>query len=164
MTEAINETPMNEEIEVRSDIEAGWQLKRRKEIIADRDELISFYSERIKAAKEDADFKLGFIDRALEQYFKTVKHKKTATQEYYLHPLGKLMLKKQNPDFKRDEPTVIEWLKKNNLPQYVKVEESLDWASLKKDTTVCGEAVVDNDGQPIPGIKVIEREPKFCIE
>lgn len=165
MTEAIQNTePMQEEIEVRSDIEAGWQLKQRKEIIADRDELIAFYEERINAVKKDAEFKLANIDRALQAFFMSVPHKKTKTQEYYQHPFGKLMMKKQNPEFKRDDATVIEWLKKNKKEQFVKVKEELDWAGLKADTTVCGEAIVTDDGEPIPGIKVIERDAKFCVE
>ena len=167
MSEAINNTPEiipEEEIDVRSDIEAGWQLDRRRKIIEDRDELIAFYEERIKAAKDDADFKLGFIDRSLEAFFRTVKHKVTGTQESYTLPGGKLVLKKQNPEFKRDDPTVIEWLKKNNAPQYIKVEEKLDWATLKGDTTVIGNAIVNSDGETIPGVEVIEREPKFSVE
>lgn len=153
-----------EEIEVRSDIEAGWQLKRRKEIIADRDELIAFYEGRIKAVKEDAAFKLSLIDRALFAFFKTVKHKKTATQESYTHPLGKLVLKKQAPDFDRDDKTVIEWLEQHDGGEYVKTEKKLDWAALKKATAVMGETVVTEDGEIIPGITVIEREDKFSVE
>ena len=37
---------LHEELEVRTDLEAGWQLERRKKVMADRDELISFYKER----------------------------------------------------------------------------------------------------------------------
>lgn len=153
-----------EEIEVRSDIEAGWQLKRRKEIIADRDELIAFYEGRIKAVKEDAAFKLSLIDRALFAFFKTVKHKKTATQESYTHPLGKLVLKKQAPEFDRDDKTVIEWLEQHDGGEYVKTEKKLDWSALKKATAVMGETVVTEDGEIIPGITVIEREDKFTVE
>ena len=165
MSEAIeNKVPEAEEIEIRSDIEAGWQLKRRKEIIADRDELLAFYEARIKAVKEDAEFKLANIDRALYAFFLTVPHKRTKTQESYTHPLGKLLMKKQNPEFKRDETTVIEWLKKNKKAQYVKTEESLDWSALKGDTTVVGGSIVTEDGEPVPGVTVIERPDKFCVE
>ena len=164
MSEAIKEMIPEEEIEIRSDIEAGWQLDRRKKIIEDRDELVAFYKERIKAVEDDAKFKLGFIDRSLEAFFKTVKHHKTATQESYTLPGGKLVLKRQNPEFKRDDATVIEWLKKNNAPQYIKVKEELDWATLKDDTTVVGTAIVNSDGETIPGVEVVEREPKFAVE
>lgn len=158
-------TQEQEDIEVRTDIEAGWQLKRRKEILADRDELVAYYEEQIRKVKEDADFKVANIDRSLYAFFMTCKHKKTKTQEYYQHPFGKLMLKKQNPEYKRDDKTVIEWLKQTPETQrYIKVEEKLDWAALKADTTVLGNSIINTDGETIPGVEVIEREDKFCIE
>ena len=162
--ETVTEEVIEEELEVRTDLEAGWQLERRNKIIADRDELIAFYKERIKAVEEDADFKLGFIDRALFAYFKTVKHKKTATQESYTLPGGKLVLKKQNPEYNRDDDTVIAWLKKSGATEYVKTVESLDWANLKKDATVLGDKLINADGEEIPGITVVAKPDKFTVE
>ena len=164
MSELMQEVRQEEELEVRTDIEAGWQLKRRKEIIDDRDELIAFYEAQIKAVKEDADFKLGFIERALYAFFMTKEHKKTKTEESVTLPLGKLMLKAQDPEYKRDDKTVIEFLKKNpETMKYVKVKEELDWSSLKADTTVVGNGISNSDGEIIPGIEVVPREPKFTI-
>lgn len=163
MSEFMEEVKQDE-LQVRTDLEAGWQLERRRKIIADRDELIAFYKERIKAAEEDADFKIGFIDRALRGYFNIVPHKKTDTQEYYKLPGGKIMLKKQNPKFERDDDEVIKWLKANGGNEYVKTEETLDWKNLKEDATVVGETIVNMDGVVIPGVKVIEREPEFTVE
>lgn len=163
MSESLHEN-MQEELEIRTDLEAGWQLERRRKIIEDRDELIAFYKERIKAVEEDADWKLGFIDRALRGFFETVQHKATKTQEYYLLPGGKIMMKKQAPDYDKDDKTVIAWLKDNGGADYVKTEEKLDWAALKDASTVVGETIVNSDGEVIPGVKVIEREPKFAVE
>ena len=165
MTEAIQNTILEEEeIQVRSTIEAKWQFEQRKKIIEDRDELIAYYEDQIAKVKADADYKIGFIDRALFAFFQTVEHKKTKTQESWSIPAGKLILKKQAPEFKRDEKTVIEWLKQNDGSQYVKTVESLDWANLKKDSTVVGNTIVNSDGEIIPGVEVIEREDKFVVE
>ena len=165
MTEAIQNTiPEAEELEVRTAIEAKWQFEQRRKIIEDRDELIAYYEDQIAKVKADADYKIGFIDRALFAFFQTVEHKKTKTQESWSIPAGKLMLKKQAPEFKRDEKTVIDWLKQNNGTDYVKTVESLDWANLKKDTTVVGSSIVNSDGEIIPGVEVIEREDKFVVE
>lgn len=164
MTEALQENTTVEELQVRTDIEAGWQLKRRKEIIEDRDELIDYYNAQIKAVKEDAEFKLGFIDRALYAFFMTKEHKKTKTEESVTLPLGKLMLKAQDPEYKRDDKTVIEWLKKSpETVKYIKVKEELDWSALKDDTTVVGNGIANSDGEIIPGVEVVHREPKFTI-
>ena len=164
MTEAIQNTIPEEELEVRSTIEAKWQFEQRRKIIEDRDELIAYYEDQIAKVKADADYKIGFIDRALFAFFQTVEHKKTKTQESWSIPSGKLILKKQAPEFKRDEKTVIDWLKQNGGTDYVKTVESLDWANLKKDTTVVGSTIVNNDGEIIPGVEVIEREDKFVVE
>lgn len=165
MSEVLNNNQEAEEIvEVRSAIEAKWQFEQRKRIIADRDELIAYYEEQIAKVKADAEYKIGFIDRALFAFFQTVEHKKTKTQESWSIPAGKLVLKKQAPEYKRDDKAVIEWLKNNNASQFVKVEEKLDWAGLKSETTVVGNTIVNQDGEIIPGVEVIEREPKFSVE
>ena len=165
MSEVLNNNPETEEIvEVRSAIEAKWQFEQRKRIINDRDELISYYEDQIAKVKADAEYKIGFIDRALFAFFQTVEHKKTKTQESWSIPAGKLVLKKQAPEYKRDDKAVIEWLKANNAAQFVKVEEKLDWAGLKSETTVVGNTIVNQDGEIIPGVEVIEREPKFSVE
>lgn len=163
MSEFMEEVKQDE-LQVRTDLEAGWQLERRRKIIADRDELIAFYKERIKAAEEDADFKIGFIDRALRAFFDTVPHKSTKTQDYYKLPGGKLMMKRQNPEYKRDDAKTIEWLKANGGASYVKTVESLDWSNLKADSTIVGNTIVNADGEVIPGVEVVEREAKFAVE
>lgn len=166
MSEILNNIPEEEEnIEVRSTIEAKWQFEQRRKIIEDRDELVAYYKDQIAKVKADADYKIGFIDRALFAFFQTVEHKKTKMQESWSIPAGKLMLKKQAPEFKRDEKTVIDWLKQTpEGSQYVKTVESLDWDNLKKVSTVVGNAIVTADGEIIPGVEVIEREDKFVVE
>lgn len=160
------EREQEQEIEVRTDIEAGWQLERRKKIIADRDELIAFYKDQIEEVKADAEWKLGFVERALRAFFNTRPHQKTKTQEYVKLPGGKLILKVQNPEYeyKKNQAETIEWLKQNGMSEYVKVKEELDWDSLKKVTGTVDGRIVTGDGEFIPGITVTERDPKFTIE
>lgn len=164
MSEAIKAQEEEQEIEVRSDIEAKWQIERRNKIIADRDELISFYEDQIRAVKEDADFKIGFIDRSLYAFFMSKPHQKTKTQEYVKLSCGKLVLKTQNPEYKRDDKTVIAWLKENQGGKFVKVKEELDWAGLKAATGVIDGRIATGDGEFVPGVEVVEREPKFTVE
>jgi phage host-nuclease inhibitor protein Gam len=93
-----------------------------------------------------------------------VPHKKTKTQESYKLPGGKLVLKTQNPEYKRDDKTVIDWAKANSLTQFVKVKEELDWDGLKKATAVFEGHIVTEDGEIVPGIDVVDREAKFSVE
>lgn len=149
---------------IDTDAKAEWALKKIKEARADRDTWVAWYKDKIREITEQTDYDTMNLERMLADYFGTVPHKVTKTQESYKLPGGKLVLKKQNPEFKRDDKAVLEWLKTNNLPQYIKVKEELDWAGLKSATAVFEGHVVTEDGEIIPGIDVVEREAAFSVE
>lgn len=160
MTEAIN----NETFVIDTDAKALWALQKIKEARADRDTWVAWYQQKIKEITEQTDFDTMNLERMLGEFFLTVPHKKTKTQESYSLPGGKLILKTQNPEYKRDDKKVIEWLKQNNGGQFVKVKEELDWSGLKAVTGTFEGNVVTEDGEVIPGIEVINREAKFIVE
>ena len=149
---------------IDTDAKAERALYKIKKAREDRDAWIAWYESKIKEIKEQTDFNTMNLERMLAEYFNSVPHRKTKTQESYSLPGGKLILKTQNPEYKRDDKTVIEWLKKNGQDQFVKVKEELAWADLKAATGVLGSNVVDENGEIVPGIEVIERDPKFVVE
>ena len=162
MTEAIVER--DEAFVIDSDAKALWALEQIKKARADRDFWVEWYAQKTKEIKEQTDFNTMNLEARLADYFATVPHKSTKTQESYTLPGGKLILKKQNPEYKRDDKAVIEWLKKNYDGQFIKVTEALDWAGLKGKTEDFEGNIVTEDGEIIPGIEVIYREPKFVVE
>lgn len=164
MTEAIFDENREPEFEVNNDQKAEWCLQKIREAKADKDFWGRFYSERMKAVNEAADATIAQMEAMLMRYFGTVPHKKTPTQESYPLPSGKLVSKKQEPQFVRQDAETIDWLKKNGGQAFVKVEESLDWQNLKKSVTVVGEGVATAEGEMIPGIKVVPREDIFKVE
>lgn len=149
---------------VDNDQKAEWCLQKIREAQADKDRWKAFYAEQYKAVEESADATIHNMEEMLAEYFGMVPHKQTATQEYYKLPSGKLVLKKQEPKYERNDDEIIDWLKKNDCRGFIKVEESLDWAGLKKKVAVVGENMATEDGEIIPGIKVIQREPIFKVE
>lgn len=160
MTEAINE-----EFVVDTDAKAAWALQKIREARADRDRWVKWYTDKIEEIKAQTDFDTMNLERMLAEYFATVPHKKTKTQESYALPDGKLILKRQNAEFKRDDKAVIEWLKKQeDGGKFIKVKEELNWDGLKKETAVFNGNVVDTNGEIIPGITVIDRPDKFVVE
>lgn len=161
MSEAIMD---NEGFVIDTDAKAGWALKKIAEARSDRDTWVAWYESKINEIKEQTDFETMRLEMMLAEYFATVPHKKTKTQESYSLPGGKLILKTQNPEYKRDDKKVIAWLKENSGGQYVKVKEELDWAGLKAATAVIGDKVATEDGEFVPGIEVIERDAKFVVE
>lgn len=149
---------------IDTDAKAEWALNKIKEARADRDRWVNWYKAKIQEITEQTDFDTLNLERMLAEYFETVPHKKTKTQESYKLPGGKLVLKTQNPEFKRDDGAVIEWAKANGLAQYVKVKEELAWSDLKAATEIFGDHIVTEDGEIVPGVEVVNREAKFSVE
>lgn len=162
MSEAILQS--EPEFIVDNDQKAEWCLKKIKEAQADKERWKAFYEDQYRAVEESADVTISQMEGLLFEYFKTVPHKQTATQENYKLPSGKLVSKKQEPEYERKDEEIIDWLKNNGGQQFVKVKESLDWAGLKKTVSVVGEAVATEDGEIIPGVKVVPREDVFKVE
>ena len=160
---------------IDTDAKAEWALAKIREARAERDRFVKWYEDKIKEITEQTDFATMNLERMLADYFRMTEaaHKRTKTQESYSLPSGKLILKKQNPEFKRDDKTVIAWLKANGCGQFVKTKEELAWSELKDASEVvsgkivCGEKITE-DGEIIPlivdGVEVVNREEKFVVE
>ena len=174
MSEYIEPATVSEHWVCDSDGKAKWVCEQIKQIEDNRDYMVAWYQEQIKKAKETAEFERMKWEGYLAAYFDTVPHRKAAKSESYAFPGGKLVLKQQEPEYKKDEQAVIAFLKEKNVPQFVKVKETLDWDNLKKS---CAGAVdgkmlfteeVNEDGEIVPvyvpGIEVVDREPKFVVE
>lgn len=164
MSEILKEIETEEEFRVENDQTAEWCLQKIREAQTDMEKWLAFYEQRKETVKADTANRIAFFEHHLREYFDTVPHKVTKTQESYALPSGKIVVKQQEPEYERDDESVLAWLKENGGEKFVKVKESLDWAGLKKTLTVCGETVADENGEIIPGIKAVEREPVFKVE
>lgn len=162
MSELINFEP--EGFVIDTDAKAEWALQKIREARADRDRFVKWYEDKIKEITEQTDFNTMNLERMLAEYFASVPHKKTKTQETYSLPGGKLILKTQNPEYKRDDKTVIEWLKNHDGAEFIKVKEELAWENLKAKTAALNGKLFSEDGEEIPGVEVIERPEKFVVE
>ncbi|MCR5565994.1 MAG: host-nuclease inhibitor Gam family protein [Clostridiales bacterium] len=169
MSELIENYDDNEEVieaahyKIEDDMTAEWALNQIRMANAEKAKWKAFYDERYKRVCETCDFTIANMESLLQTYFVSVPHKVTDTQENYTLPSGKLVFKKQEPEYQRTDTDVIAWLKKNGGEKYIKTKEELDWSSLKKHITVVGEAVADEDGQIMP-IKAVERPDIFKVE
>ncbi len=158
------EENMVELLPVEGDVEADKLIKEIREAQETKSFWKAYYQEKLKEVNESCDLIIDQNTQRLRMYFDSVPHKKTATQEKYPLPSGKLVMKDQEPDYDRDDKAVIKFLKANGGEKFVKVEEKLDWSGLKKTLSILGETAADENGKPIPGIKVIERGRIFSIE
>jgi hypothetical protein len=149
---------------VEGDMEANQLIEEIRAMEGTKMFWKAYYQDKLREVNESCDLVISNNKQRLRMYFDTLPHKKTATQEKYPLPSGKLVLKDQEPDYKRDDEAVIKFLKANGGEKFVKVEEKLDLNGLKKTLSILGETAADENGKPIPGILVIERDRAFTIE
>ncbi len=163
-----------EDWEIKDDDTADWWIEIKgqelDEIRTYQDKLkekIALYEDKLRKAKDEEKHVIEQRDEMLAKYFETIdpkEMKKTKTMLKYRLPNGELVKRYQNPQFKRNDSTLAEWLEKNNMTDYVQVKKSAKWGDLKKITKVIGSKVVTEDGEIIEGIEVIQRPPKFEVK
>jgi len=127
---------------------------------------IAEYEESIAKYKERRERRVDYYKGLLRKYFESVPHKvsKTGNESYEL-PSGKLWMKQKEPDFKRDDEKLVNWLESvSHYLDLIKVKKSPDWAELKKRVNWKNGIVYDEDGQVVEGVEAIERDPEFEVK
>ena len=166
--EKITPEEMEEEVPftdfiIQNDQDAEWCLTQIRNAEDEKAKWKAFYEQQKNKVFEACDVTIANMKHFLEVYFQSVPHKVTKTEENYRLPSGKLVLKKQQPEYQRNDEEIIAWLKENGKTQYIRVKEEVDWNELKKSLNVVGEVAADEDGQIIPGLTVIERPDLFTV-
>ena len=163
-------TEDQEQWKITSDAEAEWLIDKVNEELFEinRFELsltnkIELLKERLEKVKKEKENKISRRDSYLLRYFEEIPEelkKKSKTMEKYRLPSGEIIKKYPAPEFKRDNDTLVNWLKENKINNYIEVKESAKWADLKKATKTIGSSVIlEETGEIIEGIEVIERAP-----
>lgn len=147
---------------IEDDQTAEWALQMIREANEEKAKWKQFYDERYARVCADADFTIANMEALLQTYFGKVPHKKTSTQENYALPSGKLVCKRQEPAYDREDDKITDWLHKTGRNQFVK--ESVDWGELKKTLTKGPGCMVDENGEIVPGITVVDRPDVFKVE
>lgn len=155
----------SEPFRVTDDKSAEWCIRKIREARAEKQRWAEYYREQQRKIDQEADGTISYFEALLADYFDSVPHKRTKTQESYQLPGGKLVRKQQAPEYQRDETALLPWLKEN-APALVKVTESADWAALKKQLVIApdGETVATEDGEIVPGVKAVQRPDVFRVE
>ena len=149
---------------VDDDQKAEWCMQKILEAEAERKRWKAFYDDRMAKVNAACDAKIERMEYFLGQYFPKVPHKVTKTQESYQLPSGKLVYKQQQPEFVREDGKIAEWLEQVGMVHLI--EKKPKWGEMKKalGLTVAGDQVVTADGEIVPGVAAVEREPVFKVE
>lgn len=149
---------------VDDDQKAEWCIRKITEAKKEMMDWIEFYVAQTDKVKDRCQRRIQFFEAMLEQYFRTVPHKQTKTQESYQLPSGKLVVKKQQPEYIREDDRITEWLDQSGLDYLI--ERTPKWGDMKKclGLQVVGDQVVTADGEIIPGLAAVERPDVFKVE
>lgn len=164
MTEVLAEIEKEEKFIIDDDQKAEWALEQIRNAQEEKARWKDHFKEQLARINESCDLTINNMTEMLRDYFDTIPHKVTKTEENYRLPSGKLVLKKQATEFNYDDAELIDWLEKNKPGQFIKMKKSVDWMALKKTLNVVGEIVADDTGEIIPCIQANERPDVFTIE
>ena len=156
---------------INSDVLAEWGLKKIKEEQAEHDRLVELaqaeiksLTDKIAALDQTFESRTGFLKSKLYEYFQTVEHKSTKTQESYKLLSGSLVWKKPTVKLKRpDDDRLVEIMKSVGADEFVEVIQKPKWSEFKKSLTVMGDNVVDQYGSVVDGLEFEEEPGKFDV-
>lgn len=152
---------------ILDDFSAELEIQKIKDAEEQCERACAWYEQMIIRAKARRDFIRQTAESNLRGYFDTpgLPLKAAKTQVSYELRTGKLTLKAQEPEYERKEDDLCKWLKDNGKQNFVKVKETADWQSIKKQLKLGpdGTTMVTQDGEIVPGVKAIQREPKFMV-
>ena len=150
---------------VDNDQKAEWAARKIREARQDTQKWTEYYERQLSAIRRANEDTEAYFAALLADYFETVPHKATKTQESYSLPSCKLVLKAQQPEFNRDEAVLCDYLDKKGRDDLVKITRRADWAALKKTLKVMEDGTcVDADGEIVEGVQAFSRQPEFKIE
>ena len=127
------------------------------------DKMIIQYQDRILEAEKQYHRNTDFFKGQLKNYFDTVKTKEGKTQKSYSLGLGKLVLKKQKSEIKKDNDKLLSWVMNNASDEFIKVERKVEWGELKKTLIETPSGYATVDGELVEGVELQEREDKFDV-
>jgi len=168
---ANGEVEETEKFVVDNDLKADWCLDKIREEEAEVKRMQMVVEQKIyqlqanlEAFKSSREQTISFFESKLLEYMQTLHLKPTKAGNYtHTLPTGKIKLSKQLPEVRRNENTLLEFLKKTE-PKYIKVKESVDWANLKKTLKQVDNKYVTEHGEVVEGVELLERDYKFKVE
>jgi len=169
------EMPSEEQREgfiINNDALADWALRKIAERDAEFARLeeiakaqIAKIEEHIDAESDKSNRDNAYLIGKLREYFETVESKETKTQKKYKLLSGSLIMQKPKAKPVYDKAELLEYVKSAKMDDFIKVEESVKWADLKKTLDFSsGAAVIAETGEVIDCIKVEDTLESFGVE
>ena len=151
---------------------AEWCLTKIREADAEYKTMTEHYKRQEELARKKHDSDVLRLQGMLQKYLAKMEQagvaKRTKTQVSYQLPTGTLIRKAGGTDYQRDKDTLLEWLKKSKLTEYIKTKviQDPDWAGLKKATKTMpdGSVVYAETGEVIDGVQAVRKDDTFEVK
>lgn len=168
MEKQIFSQPVDQEhkpFEIDCDSMAEWAMRKIAEARNDTLKWQQHFAAQLESIRKSNEETEAFFTSCLARYFDTVPHKVTKTQSKYVLPCGELVLKRQQPEFVRDDSVLAPFLLENGMEGFVKMKPSTDWAELKKHCVLMedGSVVDGGTGLVLAGVTAENRPDKFEV-
>jgi phage host-nuclease inhibitor protein Gam len=167
------EIEAQERFRITNDSQANWALRKiadaRKKLARDQETAkaeIERIQQWLKMSESEAARTEERMTALLHEYYAPQFQTDPKTKTYKL-PSGKVQWWAQQPQFNRDDATLLEFLKSREMTAFIETKETPAWGELKKRVQVVGEHVVIKDGKMageiIDGVEVVHRPPTFRV-
>lgn len=161
---------------IRSDKDANYALtviRRERQEISRNERQRKDEHERIDrnagALNAPHESRILYYEQALRQYLETQPVQPTKSglrSQSFIE--GKVSIKPQDPEFKRDEEALGKWFFDNEMTGYYETQYKPRWGEFKKNyrdhITYLEDGAVCVDGEIITGVVAVERDDKFTVE
>lgn len=149
---------------INDDHTADWAMRKIVELEADTAFWKGHYADQAAKIERKNNAGIELMKLFLQDYFDSVPHRQTKTQEFYTLPAGKIGVKAVAPSYERDDAALLPWVKESHA-ELVQVKESVNWAELKKRLAITdGQAVDAETGEIVPGVTATEGGMKFFVQ
>lgn len=150
---------------IEDDQQAEWAMRKIEEAQAEYERWKKYYADSLAKIKAKADNTVNFMTIKLAEYFRTVPHKETKTQEKYALPSGELVLKKAKTVWVHDDEALLPWIKENGIVDCIKVSETVSWSNLKKRLAQTPDGIIYDEatGSVCDAVKVVTTDPEFAV-
>jgi len=163
------ETNTTERFKITNLEQANWAFRKIaafKKKQRENEDLAKAEIERItnwlKNENEKIQRSIEFFESMIGEYL--VEQRKIDSKYKLTTPYGKATFRKQPIKWIYDEDKLLNWLKQNDMKNYIRVKEEVNKAELKKVLKVEGNKAITEDGVVVEGITIEEQPEKLVIE
>jgi len=177
MAKKLNQKQKKENFIIDNDSKANWALRKIRHMKEKQNKNKELAKSQIEKIQEEIDEIEHWLEKENEKIQNNIDFMKSKLKNYAYDlkddnpdlkthnlPFGALKFRKRRAKWNYDDDKLLEFAE-SNLQEAVKIKKKVDKRKLKKKAEVVGEkAVLEDTGEVIDGIKVVQRPEKFKVD